>query len=374
MLFGGKINMLKIYVPNIPSTGIMQQHNAAYRDFVSLGEVLQVTRNIEDTADFAVSEQEAWEYFDPFFKNNAIVGMPKFLCDKYLNKYYFAEAGMPIMYSRKFKTLADINYFENTPFILKPELSGGSMGSEMSYKIFENSKHFYQWCKDTNNYDRVLSTESLGIETLGIPAIVQKAVAKADEPYGQLYVEGFVNDDSEVYFSSVHEIEMIDGRWTKQLPWKEEDNAQLEQVLNQIRVLVRNSGVKNTMFLLQLLRNFDEGIWYPSDWQYRLSYNSLFGRKHFEPMHVGELVRYMANVSKDIGVPSKLKYYQCYVSINTDTVTKDKLLAAMNKYNIVNIPIQKNSKDSSKKFLFITARSKFADAEQAMLAFASVVS
>ena len=352
--------MKYIFMPKCTEIrGAMKRHFLAYKRFVENGNLI-VTHDIKRKCEFTVSHYESWDVYDPYFKEHKITHFPKSLCDKADNTSLFKDAGMNVLNSTLLSSLRSFNNHLDNPIIIKPRLSAGSSGDAFCYKIYDDALN-------VRGQAAKLTSKRLFDKSY----IIQDAIAKAGEPYGQLYVEGFVNGKGEIFFSSIHEIEFVDGRWIAQLEWNKEDDSQVEQIKENLRNLVKNSGVRNTLFLLQLLRNFKERVWYPTDWQYRLSYNSLWGRIHFEPDYCSDCVKFMSDQVDEVKSTTKLKYYQSYVKVSV--LDKSHINSMMKKYDIVSIPFAKNNKDAQRKFLFITAAETYEKAKENMMSFAKVI-
>lgn len=338
--------MIVFIPPPDTQDAALLQHNAAYRTLISTAGV-EVSDNINIPAYACISEREPWDFYTKFFELHGMYNLPIELCDKSTNQYWFSKVGMPTLPTYIFDNISLLSKFKNTPLIFKPLLSGGGVSSTpFAYKVFDNSKELVNWCI-SNNLDQLLCNIPRDSKAL----IIQESVATYDERYGQLHVEGVVNGSGNIYFSSSHEVEFTNGSWTKQLPYYEEDSIQIHTIKQRIQELVHIKKIKNCMFTLQHVRNFTDKIWYPTDWQYRLSYNTIFGRANAEPEHTNDLVKYMLDIKTSV-VPSTKHYYQKYIK-NSNKVLPD---------NIKVIPTQKDSS----MVLLISNGGTFKQAEESM--------
>ena len=189
--------MIEVYMPPIDGASYIAKHHQAYREIVELGNCSITTDDTKLT--YVVSERESWGDL-PKLPN-----IPRYLCDKSLSKYYFAEVGMPTLETYLFNDVRLLKKFANIPCILKPTLSAGSTSkTEATYTLFANA---HDLITQHNNIGVWLDIAKSG----GI--IIQRSVAYPDTPYGQLHMECVINGQGEVYFSSHHEIEFVNGMW-----------------------------------------------------------------------------------------------------------------------------------------------------------------
>lgn len=349
---------MKIYLPEFTTDTVLRCHYEAYKELVGLGGLV-ATSDTSEYAEYAVSEREPWAYYDLYASTHNINNVLKAVCDKGINQKYFAEVGMPTIPTELFNDINLLKKYKGVPFIIKPGISAGSCGhADFTYTIFRGAEELVQFCKDTSTEVLLRNTAKEGT------AIIQRSIAYPGEPYGQLHLEGFVNKNSEVRFSSNHEVEFINGRWTKQLKWNAKDNTQLESIKQRVSTLIKQHGIKNTMFTLQHVRSFTEGVWYPTDWQYRLSYNTVFGRRVANPEYVKSLVHFLVGKNSAV-LDDTTNYYQKLVRVNLE-LTKQQLLDILAKYKVQYIPIQKNLRDKNNYFLFLSFGSTFEEAEATM--------
>lgn len=341
--------MPDIFVPPTrPDRSIIGQHYDAYRQIVELGGA----RVSEDPkAPFMISDRETWKDYP------ARPNMPTYLCDKGKAKYYFAEVGWPVLETHLLDDLRLLKHFADKPCIIKPIISAGSSTNvPVCYTIFDSARQALEAEPKPVFWVELAKSKN---------AIVQRSVAKQGEPFGQLHMEAIVNPQGDVFFSSSHEIEFQDARWTHQLPANPADDQQIEAIKQHIRDLVKLHSIKGCALSLQHVRSFEEGVWYPTDWQYRLTYNTVWGRRVFEPEYVGELVRFMTGQIDHVRIQSELHYYQKTVTVGVEDARQ--MRVAMAKHKIVYIPV--NRSGTEMKFLFLSAGKTFEEAEQAMLAF-----
>jgi hypothetical protein len=222
---------------------------------------------------------------------------PEKLRDKYFNQKIFAEYGFPTLFSEISSETKKYAF----PVILKPRIGAGS-----------NKKHI-------NISYKILPA---GYEVPYYPeCIIQQSIIKNKfEKFNQLYIECFVNSKSETLVSSCHEITFQFGKWviSNQLTQAEIENINTN-ILPKVVRLVSDFSIKNCCFMVQFLRELGTSVWYPTDWQYRLSYMSLIGRQYFNNPFTVACVKFMSDQLQEVQQDTNY-YIQRYTALKkTDT-------------------------------------------------------
>jgi len=356
--------MIQVFMPKIdykekPSLIMIQQHKA-YTEMLAAGTNVTVNYDVEVCCDHMIAEIEIWELFDYYKAKHNIQTNPKAMSDKLKSYRLYDQADfeqLPLMSFDK----DSLQHFLNTPFIIKPKIGAGSVTYQnpFPYKVFENADQFSKSIKSDQNM------QQLKHMFITKDYIIQQAITQPNKKYGQLYIEGFVNNKGEIAFSSIHEIEFLNHRWTHQLKWSEEDNEQRDQLIKKVCQLVYFNNIRNTFFQLQFLRDLNQrkSTWYPTDWQYRVAYNTLYGRMARERILMGQYVDFMTNQINRITIEPKYQYYQSYIQIDLNK-PKQIVKQAIEKYDMLNVPFPKNNHDDQTKFLFVTHGETFEQAKE----------
>lgn len=350
--------------PTLVQNALNKQFNA-YKSFLELGG-LEVTHDPDKEAKIVLSERESWveinEYFTKFNRTN----MPLVMCDKSESNAVYRAAGIDTLPWVLPESESDFTPFLDVPVILKPRVSGGGISTNpIAYKVFDSGRLLLETLR--KEQPLMLGRQSMFIKTNNYASqlVLQQAVTSMGVEFGQLYTEGFVNGKGELVISSVHEIGFLESRWTEQKPMRDEDRLQIESIKKSLSLLVSQTGIKNCLFLLQWVRDLSDGKWYPTDWQYRLSYNSLWGRQYFEEEYCNQLVKFMSDQIPRVTTTSSKFYFQKYIVVDT-TKSKENLVHALEECKVVYAPFPKSLGDSTDKHLFISSGNTFEEAKSNM--------
>lgn len=305
------------------SAGLMSAHYSYYRRLANMAG-LPIVGTANNKSKYSIPYAEVDTNWNP--------RTPYSFCDKAQNQSIFSKAGFDTLRTKVLTSIDDIPEYS---FIIKPISGAGSSDSKNlgTYKI--NPKTINKECIGT--------------------CVIQESIAEQNEEYIQLYVEGFVNNDSEVEFTSIHEIIFCDNVWIRQLDTKV--TFKILSLLSKVKALLRDNNIGNCMFLLQFLRKSNEEIWYPTDWQYRLSYNMVFGKNTIEPEYCKSAMQFMVGNLTSV-IPQKYKYYQGVVPFSRNN--RSQFVVKMKEKNIVLVPSKSKAPNT---VLIIAHGDTFADAK-----------
>ena len=365
-------NMLA-YMPKTPTTSaVMQKHFDAYKSFIELGGV-EVTSDMKVEAKLAVSEKESWEELTQYFSNFKRETMPFRMCDKLLSNDIYNDAKIETLPCILPTSEEDLTPFLSMPVILKPRLSGGGISrSKLAYTIFNTGQELLEAIQSEEPDFFKTQRTSISDGNFYAQHVLQQSVVRKNIEFGQLYTEGFVNGNGELFISSVHEIGFKNSRWTQQLNFDETKYPEILKIREALKLLVAQQGIKNVVFLLQWVRNLANNRWYPTDWQYRLSYNSLWARQYFEEHYCSDLVKFMSDQIPEVTSKSTKSYFQKYITVNTQK-SKDSMMMALDDCKVVYAPFPKSKNDDTTKFLFIATGDSFDEAKSNMERFEKIV-
>lgn len=222
----------------------------------------------------------------------------------------FAALGFPTLSMTALNDEGSLANVPDGPVVLKPAVGAGARRTTpLAYSRFESKAEllaaitpdFWQAQAQASEYDKLWAQSAVGVSPL------------------QTILDGFVNGAGEVVFTPcVERTEASTGSgpletFAEQLP------AEVQQELqDRTRQVVTAAGVRNSFFMMQFIRSRNEQVWYPIDFQYRLSYPHLCALSSYNPTLSRELMQFVYDVVPAVSVPTDLYGYVRRITVNVN--------------------------------------------------------
>lgn len=276
----------------------------------------------------------------------------------------FESVGQDVLSMIELNSAADLDAIEDGNLILKPAVGAGArQTTPLAYRRFNSKQELLQALPE--DFWETQATASVYDKLW-----VQKSVVPVGELPLLTILDGFVNGQGEVKFLPCFE-HIHTGNGPQETYDVQISDEVQQQLQDKTRQVVTEAGVKNSFFMMQFIRSRNENVWYPIDFQYRLSYTYLHALSTYDEELYTNTMKYVYDLVPTLDIPSNVFGFVRKINVNVKDRNAEDICKMYGVVPIANYFVPKTlySAPENREILFLTYAESTALAKQKMDAF-----